>query len=298
MKSLKKELIIGLCVLIALLVLFFGINFLKGVNIFKAANYYYATYTNAAGLQQSAPVTLDGFKVGQVREINYDYTNPGHVKVELSVDRELRIPKGSEAVIEQDLLGTATVVLHLSDAKEYEEVGATLLSHTQKGMLDNVTSTVMPQLGSTFAKIDSLLVNLNALVADPALAKSVGRLDAITLNLEVTLRQLRASAGALPPVIKNVDGLTSNLNTVSSDLAVVFGKLKEAPVDSLMNNITSISANLKELSATLNNPDSSLGLITHDRELYDNLNNCAASLDSLLIDVKKNPKRYISIKLL
>lgn len=298
MKSLKKELIIGLCVLIALLVLFFGINFLKGVNIFKAANYYYATYTNAAGLQQSAPVTLDGFKVGQVREINYDYTNPGHVKVELSVDRELRIPKGSEAVIEQDLLGTATVVLHLSDAKEYEEVGATLLSHTQKGMLDNVTSTVMPQLGSTFAKIDSLLVNLNALVADPALAKSVGRLDAITLNLEVTLRQLRASAGALPPVIKNVDGLTSILNTVSSDLAVVSGKLKEAPVDSLMNNITSISANLKELSATLNNPDSSLGLITHDRELYDNLNNCAASLDSLLIDVKKNPKRYISIKLL
>lgn len=298
MKSLKKELIIGLCVLIALLVLFFGINFLKGVNIFKAANYYYATYTNAAGLQQSAPVTLDGFKVGQVREINYDYTNPGHVKVELSVDRELRIPKGSEAVIEQDLLGTATVVLHLSDAKEYEEVGATLLSHTQKDMLDNVTSTVMPQLGSTFAKIDSLLVNLNALVADPALAKSVGRLDAITLNLEVTLRQLRASAGALPPVIKNVDGLTSNLNTVSSDLAVVSGKLKEAPVDSLMNNITSISANLKELSATLNNPDSSLGLITHDRELYDNLNNCAASLDSLLIDVKKNPKRYISIKLL
>lgn len=298
MKSLKKELIIGLCVLIALLVLFFGINFLKGVNLFKAANYYYATYTNAAGLQQSAPVTLDGFKVGQVREINYDYTNPGHVKVELSVDRELRIPKGSEAVIEQDLLGTATVVLHLSDAKEYEEVGATLLSHTQKGMLDNVTSTVMPQLGSTFAKIDSLLVNLNALVADPALAKSVGHLDAITLNLEVTLRQLRASAGALPPVIKNVDGLTSNLNTVSSDLAVVSGKLKEAPVDSLMNNITSISANLKELSATLNNPDSSLGLITHDRELYDNLNNCAASLDSLLIDVKKNPKRYISIKLL
>ena len=97
----KKELIIGLCVLIALLVLFFGINFLKGVNLFKAANYYYATYTNAAGLQQSAPVTLDGFKVGQVREINYDYTNPGHVKVELSVDRELRIPKGSEAVIEQ-----------------------------------------------------------------------------------------------------------------------------------------------------------------------------------------------------
>lgn len=298
MKSIKKEMIIGLCVVVALLVLFFGINFLKGVNIFKAANYYYATYTNAAGLQQSAPVNLNGFKVGQVREINYDYTNPGHVKVELSVDRSLRIPKGSKAVIEQDLLGTASIVLHLSDATEYEEVGAMLESHTAKGMLDNVSQTLMPSVTTTFAKVDSLLSSLNTLVSDPAIAQSVGRLDAITLNLEATLRQLKASTGALPPVIENVNGITGNLNTMSSDLAEVSAKLKEAPVDSLMNNITSISANLKELSSSLNDPNSSLGLITHDRALYDNLNNCAASLDSLLIDVKKNPKRYISIKLL
>ena len=70
------------------------------------------------------------------------------------------------------------------------------------------------------------------------------------------------------------------------------------PVDSVMNNVVTLSENLKILSASLNDPQSSLGMLTHDRELYDNLNNCAASLDSLLIDVKRNPKRYISIKLL
>lgn len=298
MKSLKKELIIGLCVVVALVVLFFGINFLKGVNIFKAANYYYATYTDAAGLQQSAPVNLNGFKVGHVREIHYDYTNPGHVKVELSVDRSLRIPKGSKAVIEQDLLGTASIVLHLTDSSEYEAVGSMIDSYTAKGMLENVSQTLMPSVTSTFANVDSLLAGLNALVANPAIAQSVGRLDAITANLEATLRQLKASAGALPPVIENVNGITGNLNTMSGDLAEVSAKIKEAPVDSLVDNLAHVSANLRELTATLNDPNSTLGLITHDSGLYDNLNNCAASLDSLLIDVKKNPKRYISIKLL
>ncbi len=298
MKLLKKELVIGLCVVMALLVLFFGIDFLKGVNVFKAANYYYANYTDVAGLQKSAPVTLNGFKVGQVRAIDYDYANPGHVKVELSVNRELRVPKGSEAVIEQDILGTSTVVLHLSEATEYEAVGSTLASHTAAGMLDNVSKNLMPSVGAVFQKVDSLLTNLNKLVADPALAQSVGRLDAITLNIEQTLRQLKGATAALPPVMKNVNDVTGNLNCMSENLVKVSSELSEAPVDSIMDNLNALSGNLKVLSASLNNPDSSLGLITHDRALYDNLNNCAASLDSLLIDVKKNPKRYISIKLL
>ncbi len=298
MKLLKKELIIGLCVVIALLVLFFGIDFLKGVNVFKAANYYYANYTNVAGLQKSAPVTLNGFKVGLVRSIDYDYANPGHVKVELSVNRELRLPKGSEAVIEQDILGTSTVVLHLSDSKEYETVGSTLESHTAAGMLDNVSKNLMPSVSAVFQKVDSLLTNLNKLVSDPALSQSVGRMDAITLNIEQTLKQLKATTGALPPVMNNVNGITGNLNDMSANLVKVSSELAEAPVDSIMDNLNTLSSNLKVLSASLNNPDSSLGLITGDRALYDNLNNCAASLDSLLIDVKKNPKRYISIKLL
>ena len=95
----KKEILVGLTVALALVLLFVGINFLKGVNVFKAANYYYATYTDVAGLSTSAPVTINGFKVGQVRSVEYQYDNPGHVVVEFSVDKALRIPQGSQAVI-------------------------------------------------------------------------------------------------------------------------------------------------------------------------------------------------------
>ncbi len=294
----KKELTIGFCVVVALFALFLGINFLKGINIFKAANYYYATYTNAAGLQVSAPVMLNGYKVGQVREINYEYDNLGHVKAELSIDRALKLPKGTMAVIEQDLLGTATVVLHPTAATTFEEVGATLKSETASGMMEAVQQKLMPNLEGLFVQVDSLVRSLNVLASNPALTTSVNRLDAITLHIERTLKTINASMKSLPPVMNNVNDISDNLKVMSGALAELSSDLKELPIDTTMQNVAALSANLKTLSESLNRTDSSLGLITHDRALYDNLNNCAASLDSLLIDVKRNPKRYISIKLL
>ena len=105
----RREVMIGLLVILALVLLYFGINFLKGVNIFKAANYYYASYNNVEGLAVSAPVTLNGYKIGLVRSISYDYNRPGNVIVEMSVDKSLRLPKGSTASLGSDLLGTASI---------------------------------------------------------------------------------------------------------------------------------------------------------------------------------------------
>ena len=171
-----------------------------------------------AGLQISAPVTLNGFKVGLVREINYEYNNPGHVKVELSLDRALKIPTGSKAVIEQDILGTSTVVLHLSSASTFQEVGSDIEGATASGLLDNVSQSLMPNISANFSlKLISLLTSLNRVVADPALTASVKRLDDITLNLEQTMRQLNSATKTLPPVMADVNGVTSNLKTVSAD---------------------------------------------------------------------------------
>lgn len=298
MKTPKKEVLIGLCAVMALAVLYFGIEFLKGVNIFKPANYYYASYTDVAGLQKSAPVTVNGFKVGQVREISYEYDNPGHVRVELSLDRELRLPVGTKAVIEQDLLGTSTVVLHMGSSKDFHEIGNRLEGETAQGLMGSVSEQLMPSVSAIFPKIDSLVTALNTLVRDPALSSSVKRLDDITLSLNSTMKQLNATARQLDPVMKNVNGITGNVNTITADLTQVSGKLAQLPVDSLMNNIMALSGNLRALSEELDNPESTIGALTRDRSLYNNLNNAAASLDSLLIDVKKNPKRYISIKLL
>ena len=186
----------------------------------------------------------------------------------------------------------------MGSSKDFHEVGNRLEGETAQGLMGSVSEQLMPSVSAIFPKIDSLVTALNTLVRDPALSSSVKRLDDITLSLNSTMKQLNATARQLDPVMKNVNGITGNVNTITSDLTQVSGKLAELPVDSLMNNIMALSGNLRALSEQLDNPESTIGALTHDRALYNNLNNAAASLDSLLTDVKKNPKRYISIKLL
>lgn len=296
-KVFRKEVIIGLSVIVALAILVFGINFLKGVNLFKASNYYYAVYDNVEGLAISAPVNLNGFKVGQVREIRYDYAHPGNVVVELSLDKALRIPRGSKAMLSTDLLGTASIVLRLDHASQtMHAVGDTIPSGAVAGLMSGLTENVMPAVETIFPKIDSLLSGLNAIVADPALKASVGRLDAISADLALASQRLAATMNSLSPVVADVKNITANVDSLTGDLAEVSDRLNRAEIDSLLNNLSATSANLAALSEQLNSPESSIGKLTHDPELYDNINNTVASLDSLFVDIKRNPKRYVTIK--
>ena len=272
--------------------------------MFKAANYYYASFTNVAGLAQSAPVTVNGFKVGLVREINYEYDNPGHVRVELSLDRKLRIPKGTKAVIATDMLGTSSIELKMSAHPDYHDVGDHLEGVEGSGLMDKVSTELMPTIMSIAPHIDSLVVSLNTIAGDPALLNAVRRLDVIMANLETSTTQLNRSMAAVPALVThangtmaNVEQLSANLNQVSAALAVISEDLKKMPLDSTMRNINNITANLDLATKQLNSTNSSLGLLLNDPSLYHNINNSAAHIDSILIDLKRQPKRYIpSIK--
>lgn len=298
MKSIfRKEVLIGLLVIAALGILFFGINFLKGVNIFKAANYYYAVYDNVEGLSISAPVTLNGYKIGLVREINYDFERPGNIVVEISVDKSLKLPYGSKAKIGSDILGTASVNLTLGNAADgYYAVGDTIESGFDAGMMAALSDNLMPAINAIVPKVDTLLTGLNTLVANPALHSSVSRLDNITAELNASLVSLRRTMAALDPVMSDIKSITTNVDTITGDLAVVSGRLASAPVDSMVNDLQATLANIERLTAQLESSESTAGKLLNDPQLYDNLTASAAALDSLLVDVKRNPKRYISIK--
>ncbi|MCM1519997.1 MAG: MlaD family protein [Lachnoclostridium sp.] len=303
-KLFTREMIIGLTVIIALLIVIFGINYLKGINIFKAANYYYATYDNVTGLAQSAPVTINGFKVGVVRDIRYEYDNPGHVRVEMSLNRELQLPNGTIALLSTDFLGTSTIELKLpaNPTEGFQAVGDMLESQTNSGLMDKLQGEMLPAVAGLMPKIDSLLTVTTNLVANPALTNSINRLDNIMGNLEKTTESLNRS---LSPILKNADAsmanvseISENLRQVSAALAAVSDDLKNMPLDSTLTNINAITENLQHATDQLNSTNSSLGLLLNDPELYQNLNNTAAHIDSILIDLKRQPKRYIpSIKI-
>ncbi len=298
-KLLNKEFAIGASVIVAIAILIFGIDYLKGINLFKPANFYIASYENVAGLETAAPVTIQGYKVGQVREIRFPYDKPGKVEVDLALDKQLRLPEGSIAYLTPSLLGGPSIEIKIGDGKEFIPVGGTLKGEAKPDMMSNVTENLVPKVEEVIPQIDSLLGNLNKLVGDPALLASIQRLDAITANLEATTRALNSTAGRdLPVIMKNATKMTGTLDSATVNLADLSYKLKTLPLDATVENVNALTANLKRFSEQLNNKNSTLGLMMNDPELYYKLNRVAADVDSLIVDIKKNPKRYISIKLL
>lgn len=298
-KIVTKEFIIGICVLVALVVLFFGIDFLRGINLFQPTNFYHASYSNVAGLEIAAPVTIDGYKVGQVREINFDFNSPGEIDVVLALDEKLSLPIDSRAVIESGLMNGASIRIIMGKASEKIPIGGNVQTAVVPDLMSALSGGLMPAVENILPKVDSLLYNLNLLVSDPALLTSIQRLDAITSNVELATVGLNHTMNnQLPTVMNNAGKITTNLDTVVQNLAVLSAQLKAIPLQSTMANIDATTSNLVKFSDQLNDQNSTLGLLMNDPELYNKLNRVAADVDSLIVDIKRNPKRYISIKLL
>lgn len=298
-KLFTKEFVIGLSVIMAIVILFFGIDYLKGINLFKPANFYLANYKNVAGLEVAAPVTIEGYKVGQVRDIKFDYSNPGNIEVLLALNKELRIPEDSKAVIGSGLLNGAYVEIKMGKSSKMIEVGGSISTETLPDMMASISNDLLPSVQSVMPKIDSLLFNLNRLVSDPALAKSIQSLDGITQNLYQATGSLNGVMGKdVPVILGSTKRVATNLDTITRNLGALSAQLKELPVASTMDNVNEITANLAKFSNQLNDQKSSLGKIMNDPELYERINKVTADVDSLILDIQKNPKRYISIKLL
>ena len=293
MQNSRKLLTIGISVIVAMCLLVFGIDYLKGINVFRPSNYYFATFTNVTGLSVSAPVTANGFKVGQVREIGYVYDDPGHVKVELALDRELKVPKGTVALLGADLLGTATIQLQMPLSTDYLPVGSDIEARISGGLMESVGNDLLPSITAIMPKIDSLLCVVTDLAADPALRASIQRLDRITANLETMTTHVAAATKPLPTVVGNAKEVTDHLAAMSAHLDTLTESLNRMPLNETMANVQAISSSLKNLTTELQSSDSSLGLLLHDPALYNNLNATVSSLDSLFIDIKAHPKRYL-----
>jgi phospholipid/cholesterol/gamma-HCH transport system substrate-binding protein len=245
------------------------------------------------GLSESAAVTANGFKVGQVRAISYEYNNPGHIRVELALEKALKVPEGTVAVLASDLLGTASIQLIMPESSNYAKVGTELQATIASGLMDNVSSELLPSVGAMLPKIDSLLTAINRLAGDPALLASVQRLDQITANLEATTAAVAQASKPLPTVMNNATVMTANLQRMSANLDSLSASLNAMPLNETMENVRALTANLSQLTHDLESNESTLGLLMHDPALYNNLNATVSSLDSLFVDLKAHPHRYL-----
>lgn len=291
MKLITKEVRIGLAGIAALCVLVLGINYLKGINMFKPASYFYVRFQNVNGLAQSSPVFADGVRVGIVREISYDYNQPENVIVEVELDTELRIPKGSTAELVPELMGGVRMnILLANNPRERYAIGDTIAGILNNGMMEKAAA-MMPQVEKMLPKLDSILGSLNTIMADQSIPATLHSIEQTTSNLEMTSKQLRVLMS------NDVPQLTRKLNTIGDNFIVISNNLKEVDYAATFKKIDATIDNAKMITDKLNSKDNTIGLLLNDPQLYDNLNATTINAASLLEDLKANPKRYVHFSL-
>ncbi len=291
-KYFSKEVKIAISVIVSAVILYFGIEFLKGINLMQPSNYYYIKYDNVAGLTVSTPVTVDGFKVGLVRSIDYDYETYQGAVVEVMLDKKLRIPEGSKAVLQADLLGTVTLTLQLNKyVSTYCSPGDYLVGESDAGLMNNVEEELLPSLAALLPKIDSLLDGLNGVVRSQELNKTLTNVAQISDELRVASYHISTLlADTVPAIVSDVKRITHNLDGLTAELS-------QSNIKQTIAHIDGVVASVDTLMAKLHQPDNTVGALLTDRALYDALNRSVTSADSLLIDLRLNPKRYVHFSL-
>lgn len=288
--KLTKEIKIALVAIVGILVMYFGINFLKGMNLFSTNNAYYMTFDDIQGLGASTPIYADGYKVGTVDGMEYDYKENGPIKVKVDINKDLRIPQGSKAEIVKDLMGNLQVNLLLANnPRERVEPGGVIPGAVNGGMMDKAANLI-PVVVKMLPKLDSILTSVNALLADPALAASLHNVETITSNLTVSTRELNTLMAGLnkqvPGMVRKANGVLDNTNRLTANLASL-------DVQGTLNRVNQTLESAHQFTEKLNSNQGSLGLLMNDTKLYDNLTSTMSHADSLVIDLKAHPKRYV-----
>lgn len=298
MKIFTREVKIALSAIVAIVLVYLLINFMKGVNVFKSSNTYYVRFDNIAGLAVSNAVYANGYPVGIVRGIQYDYGNHERVVVAIELDKEMHMPRGTKAELVTSLMGGVTMSLILGpNPTDNLAQGDTISGGLHEGAVEKVEA-LMPTIMDVLPKLDSIVTNMARLSADPALAQTLRNTAEITNNLRRTSAKLDAMVGRdLPQMMHNLNKTTHNVERLSNNLAAINLQETMNEVNASLAEVKRFSANINsltnDLNSKLNSRDNTFGLLLNDRKLYDNLNHTVSSADSLLINVKAHPKRYV-----
>lgn len=286
-KYITKEVKIGIAGIVALCILFYGLNYLKGINMFQPSHHIYAKFENVNGLTKSSPVFADGVRVGIIRDIFYDYSVAKNVIVEVELHNELRIPKGSNAELVSELMGGVRMnILLANNPREKYNMGDTIPGIVNTGMMETAAK-MLPQIEQMLPKLDSILSSLNAILSDKNIPKTLNSIQKTTDNLAVVSSQMKGLMS------NDIPQFTQKLNTIGDNFIVISNNLKGIDYAKTMHKVDSTLVNVKLLTDKLNSKNNTIGLLLNDPQLYNNLNTTSANAASLLEDLKLHPKRYV-----
>lgn len=307
--KITNETKVGALAAVAIAILIIGYSFLKGNDVFSSEKEFYAKYDRVDGLAVSKPVLVNGYQVGRVSKLTL--TPSGQILVQLKIVPEYQIPKNTIARLESiDFLGSKAVVFELGNSNEYALDGDTLNANIEKNLIEEF-EPVQQKAEAIIARLDTVLSSVNSTLS-PEFQKNFNRSFAsIATTLETLEGTTKRVDGLVGVQSTKITGILNNLESISANF-----KNNNAKITSIMSNIDKVTddvaksnftqtiteankavADLQGILNKVNNGEGSLAQIINDPNLYNNLNNAAGNLDKLMIDLKANPKRYVSFSI-
>lgn len=302
----KTEIKIGIVGFGILLLLFFGIKFLKGIDVFQKETTYYVFYDNVSGMYEGNYIYLNGMKVGYVKDIEAMGERAEKFLVTVAVDSKIKITDDSKMVFfSADILGSKAMKIELGNSNRILENKDTIMGGVELGMLDKLGSSIAPMAQN----LDSILFATKNILNQ----QTQNNLQHTFANLEATSERLSSISGQfdnlmknekekIGKIISNTESITSNLknnndelNNIISKIGQITDTVAQAQLGSTILQTTQTLEKLNNVLGVIEKVKGNIGLLINDEGLYKSLDESAKKLDALIEDIKANPKKYINV---
>ena len=302
--KISSEVKVGLIGIATLLILIWGINYLKGRNILNSTYTLHAFFENSGGLENSSPIIMNGMKIGYIDDIILQPELSLPVHVFIHIEKQYPVNHGSKAILfSADMLGTKAIRIESSREQGTMQHQDTILTSAEADMLSSLSAQVMPvmgQIGDLAESLDSVVQKLDRLMESDSPAEILEDLSEISASLSTSLNP----GGALHSSFLNLDSFTGMLESqkeeiasMTSHLNSVSEALDSAGIVQIAEELKTASGAFAQLLEQLNSGEGTMGKLLYSDSLYMHLQNLVADLDSLVIDLNENPKDYVHFSL-
>lgn len=285
------------------------------MNIFAEERNVYGVYDKVEGLMKSNPVSINGMKVGQVKDLYFEKNYSGKIIVIMSLSTDFPIPKNSIAnIFSSDLMGSKAIDIRLGDSDEYIKNGDTLFTETEAGLKEAVNKQVQPlkrKAENLIISIDSMVTTIQTIFSKSArenLMKSFESIETTFDNLKHSTYQidtfLYTEKNNLSKIIYNIEELTGalmknkeNIDKTLINLESISDSLAKADITATFANAKRSLDELSDILEKINNAEGSAGKLINDKKLYEELVQTSKELKKLISDIEANPKKYVKFSL-
>lgn len=296
--KIANEVKVGVFMVTALVLLYFGFNFLKGIDFFSTQKRYYAVYDNVDKLTQSNQIFLNGLAVGRVSDIRIIQGVTNKVLVELKIDSDVKLNNSTTAILSSDFLGTKSILLDLGKSEKILVQNDTLKAELDKGMAELLeqAAPVASSLQSTLIKVNNILSHLekNTAQLDKMFAELASTPKLINETLSLTQGKISQLSDNATSVTHNLNGTLTELKPTLQNFKVLSDSLKDLRLGGTMKRTELAITKLNETLTKLNSGDNTVSKLMTEDSLYVNLNKLLADLDTLAIHFNTHPKHFLA----